>query len=67
MNTKKEKNTPEKETTAQIKKLNTLSDKELESVTGGLGGNFSFGCELGNIELEDFKTISRDYMNQYSQ
>ena len=51
----------------EIKKLNTLSDKELESVTGGLGGNFSFGCELGNIELEDFKTISRDYMNQYSQ
>ena len=67
MKTKKEKNTPEKETTAQIKKLNTLSDKELESVTGGLGGNFSFGCDLGNIELEDFKTISRDYKNQYSQ
>ena len=57
----------EESTTMEIKKLNTLSDKELESVTGGLGGNFSFGCELGNIELEDFKTISRDYKNPYSQ
>lgn len=42
MKTKKEKNTPEKKTTAQIKKLNMLSDKELESVTGGLGGQLLF-------------------------
>ena len=57
----------EESTTMEIKKLNTLSDKELESITGGLGGNFSSGYELGNIELEDFKTISRNYMNPYSQ